>query len=162
MKFLDKINEQWSMLNEADAPISVPGQSPVATPVTDPNVPQDATAPDPNAINPEEGEPVEIAPEGYAGLVRILSKALAMNFPPEALDKIFQTKINAENAISMQTAIEAVIKQNEMYGDNPERLDNPHLKSYINSITPGNFIDKYKQLLALMQKRDPSIKNDTL
>ena len=160
MKFLDKLNEQWSMLDEADAP--APALAQPSAPVADLNMPQDATAPDPNAAAPGEGEPAEIAPEGYAGLVRILAKALAMSFPPEALDEIFQTKIEDENAIPMLTAIEAVIKQNEMYGDNPERLDNPHLKSYINSITPGNFIKKYKQLLTVMKKRDPSIKNDQL
>ena len=147
MKFLDKLNKQWSLLDEAD---TVPAS----------DEPKDAAAPDTNAVPaPEAGKTTEIAPEGYAGLVRILSKALAMSFPPEALDQIFKIKIDADNAIPMQTAIEAVIKQNEMYGDNPERLQNPNVKNYISSINPSNFINRYNHLLAAMKKQDPYIED---
>ena len=59
----------------------------------------------------------------------------------------------------MQTAIEAVIKQNEMYGDNPERLQNPNVKNYISSINPSNFINRYNHLLAAMKKQDPYIED---
>jgi len=145
MKFLDKLNSQWSLLDEAD----------------DASVPTaDATAPDPNAAPaPEAGEPAPVAPEGYVGLVKLLAKAAAMNFPANALDEIFRTEVTAENAFPLQTALEAAIKQNEMYADNPERLDNPNVKNYINGINTGNFINKYKHLLAAMKKQDPYIKD---
>lgn len=146
MKFLDKINEQWNLLGEEGDPNTA---APAST---------DATAPDPTAA-PAADEPVRPTDEGYAGLVKILAKSLAMSFPPEALDKIYQTDIDTNNALPIQTAIEAVIKQNEMYGDNPERLQNPNVRSYIESITPSNFIEKYKHLLNAMKKRDPSIKD---
>jgi hypothetical protein len=60
----------------------------------------------------------------------------------------------------MQTALEAAIKQNEMYADNPERLDNTNVKQFIASINTGNFINKYKQILAAMNKQDPYLKTD--
>lgn len=146
MKFLDKLNQQWSLL-EADDVSSVLDTT-------------DATAPDPDvAPAPAAGEPAQVAPEGYVGLVKLLAKAVAMNFPAGALDEIFRTDITAENAFPMQTALEAAIKQNEMYADNPERLDNPNLKQYVNGINSGNFINKYKHLLSVMKKQDPYIKN---
>lgn len=149
MKFLDKLNQQWSLLDEADD-----AQAPATA---------DAAAPDPNATpEPAAGEPTQVAPEGYVGLVKLLAKAVAMNFPAGALDEIFRTDITAENAFPMQTALEAAIKQNEMYADNPERLDNPYLKQYISSINSGNFINKYKHLLAVMKKQDPYIQDVNL
>lgn len=148
MKFLDKINKQWSLLDEADIPVEDPSMAP------------DATTPDPNATpEPAPGEPAPVAPEGYVGLVKLLAKATAMNFPAGALDEVFRTDITAENAFTMQTALEAAIKQNEMYSDNPERLDNVHVKQYINSVNTGNFINKYKHILAAMKKQDPYIKD---
>jgi hypothetical protein len=151
MKFLDKLNKQWSFLDEADA------TTPEATPETD------ATAPDPNAaVAPEEATVAPVAPEGYVGLVKLLSKAVAMNFPAGALDEIFRTEITAENAFPMQTALEAAIKQNEMYADNPERLDNVHLNQFINSINAKNFISKYEHVLAAMKNQDPYIKDGNI
>ena len=152
MKFLDKLNKQWSLLDEADDT-----QAPA------PDATTDAAAPDPNAAPaPVEGEATPVAPEGYVGLVKLLSKAVAMNFPAGALDEIFRTDITAENAFAMQTALEAAIKQNEMYADNPERLENIHLQKFTNSIKSGNFISKYKHLLAVMKKQDPYLKDVNL
>jgi hypothetical protein len=150
MKFLDKLNTQWSLLDEADD-----AQAPA------PDATADAAAPDPNATpEPAADTTAQVAPEGYVGLVKLLSKAAAMTFPPGALDEIFRTDITAENAFSMQTALEAAIKQNEMYNDNPERLDNINVKKFISSINTGNFINKYKQVLAAMNKQDPYLKSD--
>jgi len=160
MKFLDKLNKQWSLLDEADnIPAPAPTQAPVQSAI--PDVPQDATTPDLNAT-PTEDEPTQVAPEGYVGLVKLLAKATAMNFPAGALDEIFRTEITAENAFPVQTALEAAIKQNEMYSDNPERLDNIHVKQFIDSINTGNFIKKYKQLLAVMHERNPYLKDANL
>jgi len=145
MKFLDKLDRQWSLLDEADNMDNT----------------ADATAPDPNAAPaPEAGEPAQVAPEGYVGLVKLLAKATAMNFPTSALDEIFRTDITAENAFPMQTALEAAIKQNELYSDNPERLQNINYNKFVNSINSGNFINKYKQLLATMKKQDPYLKDE--
>jgi hypothetical protein len=150
MKFLDKLNNQWSLLDEADT-------EPAA------DVATDAAAPDPNAAPaPEVDTPTPVAPEGYVGLVKLLSKAVAMNFPAGALDEIFRTEITAENAFPMQTALEAAIKQNEMYADNPERLDNVHLKEFINSINAKNFIGKYQHVLAAMKNQDPFIRDGNI
>ena len=150
MKFLDKLNSQWSLLDEADD-----------TQAPDTNAEADAAAPDPNAAPaPDNDQPAQVAPEGYVGLVKLLSKAAAMTFPPGALDEIYRTNITAENAFPVQTALEAAIKQNEMYADNPERLDNTNVKQFIASINTGNFINKYKQILAAMNKQDPYLKTD--
>jgi hypothetical protein len=141
MKFIDKLNKQWSQLDEADTS-------------------EDATTPDPTTVpSPEAGQPAPVAPEGYVGLVKLMAKAAAMNFPADALDEIFRTDITRENAFPIQTALEAAIKQNEMYADNPERLDNINVKNYINSINTSNFIARYKHILAAMKKQDPYIKD---
>jgi hypothetical protein len=148
MKFIDRLNEQWSLISEADV-------------APDADSTADAAAPDPNATpEPAAGEPAQVAPEGYVGLVKLLAKATAMNFPAGALDEIFRTDITAENAFPMQTALEAAIKQNEMYSDNPERLQNLNYNKFANSINASNFINKYKQLLAAMKKQDPYIKDE--
>ena len=83
-----------------------------------------------------------------------------MNFPAGALDEIFRTDITVENAFPIQTALEAAIKQNEMYSDNPERLQNINYNKFTNSINSGNFINKYKQLLTAMKKQDPYLKDE--
>lgn len=122
----------------------------------------DAAAPDPNAAPAPAAtdEPTSVAPEGYVGLVKLLVKATAMNFPAGALDEIFRTEVTAENAFPLQTALEAAIKQNEMYADNPERLENVHFKQFSNSINASNFISKYKHILAAMKKQDPYLKDE--
>jgi hypothetical protein len=143
MKFLDKINEQWNLISEEGEPT------------------QDAAVPDPNAPPvPAEGEPTPIAPGGYVDLVKLLAKAMAMNFPAGALDEIFRADITPDNTFSMQTALEAAIKQNEMYADNSERLQNIHYSQFVDSVNTGNFIKKYKQLLTSMKKQDPYLKTD--
>lgn len=127
----------------------------------EPQVPEDAAAPDQAAAAPAEVEgSIEVAPEGYVGLVKLLAKALSMNIPAGAIDEIYRTEVTAENAFPMQTALEAAMKQNEMQADNPERLDNVHFKKYINSINQGNFVNKYKHLLSVMKERDPYIKDE--
>jgi hypothetical protein len=151
MKFLDKLNKQWSLIDEADV------TNPEATSEAD------ATSPNPNAVvSPEEATIASVAPGGYVDLVKLLAKAVAMNFPAGALDEIFRTEITAENAFPMQTALEAAIKQNEMYSDNPERLDNIHLNKFINSVNTNNFIGKYKHVLAAMKIQDPYIKDGNI
>lgn len=142
MKFVTKIKQYTPVFNEAD------------------DNTQDATTPDPNATpnTSTDTTPVQVAPEGYVGLVKLLVKAVAMNFPAGALDEIFRTEITAENAFPIQTTLEAAIKQNEMYADNPERLQNVHYKQFSDSINANNFITKYKQLLSAMKRQDPYIK----
>ena len=150
MKFLDKLNSQWSLLDETGNDV-----------LTNANTVQDAATPDPNAVpEPAADVPAQVAPEGYVGLVKLLSKATAMTFPAGALDEIFRTDITAENAFPVQTALEAAIKQNEMYADNPERLDNIHVKQFISSINTSNFLKRYKHILAAMNKQDPYLKTD--
>ena len=149
MKFLDKLNKQWNLLDEADDTQSS----------TQDNT-EDAATPDPNAQPQAEPATTPVAPEGYVGLVKLLTKAVAMNFPAGALDEIFRTEVTAENAFPMQEALEAAIKQNEMYSDNPERLQNPHLNTFINGINASNFIQKYKHVLQVMKKQNPYIKDE--
>jgi len=144
MKFLNNYNKHLSLFLEVDEVDQA-----------------DATSPDPNATpEPDNSQPTQVAPEGYVDLVKLLAKAVAMNFPAGALDEIFRTGITAESAFSVQTALEAAIKQNEMYGDNPERLQNINYKKFSDSINAGNFIKKYKQLLAVMKQQDPYITNN--
>ena len=121
MKFLEKLNKQWALLDEANKTQDLASDNTT-----------DAAAPDPNAAPaPEAGAPAQVAPEGYVGLVKLLAKATAMNFPAGALDEIFRTDITVENAFPIQTALEAAIKQNEMYSDNPERLQNINYNKFI-------------------------------
>ena len=144
MKFLEKINTQMQLL-EADA--NTQGVVDAAEPATDAS-----------AIAPDSGV-APVAPEGYVDLVKLIAKATAMNFPIGALDEIFRTEITAENAFPMQQALEAAIKQNEMYSDNPERLQNVHYKQFVENINAGNFIQKYKTLLSTLKKQNPYTKD---
>jgi hypothetical protein len=145
MKFLDKINMHMSVLSEADDNVE--------------SSPEDATSPDTTASAPSADSGVtEVAPEGYVDLVKLIAKAVAMNFPAGALDEIFRTEVTAENAFPMQTALEAAIKQNELYSDNPERLQNVHFREYVDGINASNFIQKYKHLIKVMSNNNPYIK----
>jgi hypothetical protein len=146
MKFLDRINAQIQLL-EADVNTSGTEAVDAAEPATDVS-----------AVASDAGV-APVAPEGYVDLVKLIAKATAMNFPAGALDEIFRTEITAENAFPMQQALEAAIKQNEMYSDNPERLQNIHYKQFTDSINPGNFIQKYKTLISTLKKQDPYIKD---
>ena len=134
-------------LLEADANVQGVEVADAAEPAADAS----ATAPDAGVA--------PVAPEGYVDLVKLIAKATAMNFPAGALDEIFRTEITAENAFPMQQALEAAIKQNEMYSDNPERLQNIHYREFVDSINPSNFIQKYKTLVSTLKKQNPYIKD---
>ena len=141
MKFLDIVNSQLSLINEADETAA------------------DATAPDPN-VQPTpapvgDKQKIPVAPEGYVDMVRLLVKATAMNFPAGALDELYRTNITEENAFDVQKAITGTLKQYEMSEDNAERLNNPHYKQFVDSINPKNFIEKLKTLESIINKQDP-------
>ena len=134
--------------------------------------PQDAAQPAPQAggdIAPtpvsmptpgdQKQQPVNVPPEGYVDIVRLLSKALVMTIPTEAVDSMWTTPITKENAETMREGIQNAIKENENYEDNPERLENPHFKQFYNSINEKNFTQKYKQILSIMKRysADPKL-----
>ena len=144
MSFLKKYQQYLSLVTEQD------GQD---------VQPQDATAPDAAAAVPTANEPATVAPEGYVNLVKILSKALAMNIPVGNIDALFATnEVTPENAFTTQDEIEKFLKENEVQADNPERLDNPNYKKFVNSINGTNFEQKLKQLVSAMAQKDPSVK----
>lgn len=148
MKFLDLIEKHRPLILEQD-----PGADAVQ--------PEDATTPDPNATPEPEagaGQPAQVAPEGYVDMVRMLIKATAMNFPTGALDELYRTEVTKENAFIIQKAVEVAIKQNELYADNPERLEDPNFKRFADSVNPNNFIEKLKQIEAVIKKQDPYAK----
>jgi hypothetical protein len=124
---------------------------------------QDASAPDPNAVPPqpeikEEPKQVAIPPEGYVNLVRMVAKALVMDVPASEIDTILSGQdITKENALNMQKGLDAVLKDNEIKSDNPERLQNPNYKKFVESINERNFMQKYNLLLDIMKKRSPYI-----
>lgn len=149
MTFNDKLKAIMSLLSEA--------------PQQDMNT-QDAAAPAPAAEQPApapaKDQPVTILPEGYVDMVRMLAKALVMNIPAGSIDALFTTPISRENATQVREGLQDAINTNENFEDNPQKLDNPHLKTFINSINENNFMSKYKQLLSVMQKysNDPKLK----
>lgn len=147
MSFTDKLKEVLSTLTEA--------------PQQDMNT-QDAAAPAPAAEQPQptEGQPTAIPPEGYVDMVRMLAKALVMNVPAGSIDALFTTPITKENATQVREGLQDAISTNENYADNPQKLENPNLKRFINSINENNFMQKYKSLLSVMQKysNDPKLK----
>lgn len=147
MSFTDKLKEVLSTLTEA--------------PQQDMNT-QDAAAPAPTAEQPQpaEGQPAAIPPEGYVDMVRMLAKALVMNVPAGSIDALFTTPITKENATQVREGLQDAISTNENYADNPQKLENPNLKRFTNSINENNFMQKYKSLLSVMQKysNDPKLK----
>ena len=138
MKFIDIINNYRDILTEQDE-----NQAPVASE-------QDAAEP-----APAEG-PTAVAPEGYVDLVRLLVKATAMNFPVGALDELYRMDVTQENAFTVQKAIVATLKQYEATGDNQERLENPNYKRFIDSVNPGNFIERLKTVKSIIDNRSPN------
>jgi hypothetical protein len=127
------------------------------------NVGQDAAAPDPSAASQPEPQgttqQVNIPPEGYVNLVRMIAKALVMNIPAGEIDTLLSgQEITQENAFEIQDGLKRVIKDNEVKNDNPERLQNPNFKRFEDSINEGNFMQKYEVLLNKMKKRSPYIK----
>lgn len=148
MTFNETLSKYTSLLNEQD---------PVA---------QDAAAPAPAAEQPKPAptspkeQTVSLPPEGYVDMVRLLSKALIMNIPAGSIDALFTTPITKENATQVREGLQDAILTNENYEDNPQRLENPHYKAFVNSINEKNFMSKYKEILSKMQKfsNDPKLK----
>ena len=141
MKFADRIDNYLSLLNEQD-------------PGTDAAPAADATTPDPNAAPaaaPGEQQPVEVAPEGYVDLVKLLVKATAMNFPEGDLDQLYQTAVTKENAFIVRDAVKSAISSYE--GDNMTRLDNPNFNSFLNSITKNNLYLKLDKIKSIINSR---------
>jgi len=130
--------------------------------VGEPN-PQDATTPAPNedpAVNPQiKTPPQALPPEGYVDLVRLLAKALIMNIPSGSIDTLFTTTITRENVENIREGLQEAISQNLNYEDNPERLDNPHFKQFVDTINEDNFMAKYKQILSAMKRYSNDVKS---
>jgi len=126
----------------------------------EPNL-QDAAAPapseDPVASPQIKTKPQALPPEGYVDLVRLLAKALIMNIPSGSIDTLFTTEITRENVENIREGLQEAINQNLNYEDNPERLDNPHFKNFVNSINESNFMAKYKQILSMMKRYSSDI-----
>jgi len=127
--------------------------------------PQDAAEPAPQQQQAEPqpaatAEPAAIPPEGYVDMVRMLAKALVMNVPAGSIDALFSAPVTKENAIQVREGLQDAIATNENFEDNPQKIENPNFKSFINSINENNFMVKYKQILTTMQKfsNDPKLK----
>ena len=143
MRFLEKLNEYV---------VSLEQNEPAA--VTEPEA-----APAPEA--PAKPERLEIAPEGYTEMVRLLAKALVINVSPDAIDNLFSTKITGENVEAIREGLEDLINTSGNYSDNPERMENPRVKEFINSINENNFMSKYKQVIDMMKKYSNDIDINT-
>jgi len=145
MKFLSSYEKYCNLVKEqADEPIdAAEPAAPQAQPV----------------IEPPEQKQVNIPPEGYVNLVRMMAKALVMNIPAEDLDTLMQGgEITQENAFEMEKGLGAVIKDSEIREDNPERLENPNFKKFIDSINENTFMQKYNYILSIMKKKSPYLK----
>ena len=143
MRFLEKLNEYVVSLEQDEQTVAVE--------------PETAQAPE-TAAKPER---VEIAPEGYTEMVRLLAKALVINVPPDAIDNLFSTKITGENVEAIREGLEDLINTSGNYSDNPERVENPRVKEFINSINENNFMSKYKQVIDMMKKYSNDIDINT-
>ena len=143
MRFLEKLNEYVVSLEQNEQAA-----------VTEPEAAQAPEA----AAKPER---VEIAPEGYTEMVRLLAKALVINVPPDAIDNLFSTKITGENVEAIREGLEDLINTSGNYSDNPERVENPRVKEFINSINENNFMSKYKQVINMMKKYSNDIDTNT-
>ena len=143
MRFLEKLNEYVVSLEQDEQTVAVE--------------PETAQTPE-AAAKPER---VEIAPEGYTEMVRLLAKALVINVPPDAIDNLFSTKITGENVEAIREGLEDLINTSGNYSDNPERVENPRVKEFINSINENNFMSKYKQVIDMMKKYSNDIDINT-
>lgn len=143
MRFLEKLNEYVVSLEQNEQAV-----------VTEPEAAQAPEA-------PAKPERVEIAPEGYTEMVRLLAKALVINVPPDAIDNLFSTKITGENVEAIREGLEDLINTSGNYSDNPERVENPRVKEFINSINENNFMSKYKQVINMMKKYSNDIDINT-
>lgn len=124
---------------------------------------QDAAVPDPAVAQQQpESEPVtqqvNVPPEGYVNLVKMIAKALVMNIPAGEIDTLLSGgEITKENTFEIQNALKVVLKDNEVKEDNVERLNNPNYKKFVDSINENNFMQKYNKILSIMKKRSPYI-----
>jgi hypothetical protein len=143
MRFLEKLNEYVVSLEQDE-------QTAVAAPEAEPT---------PEA--PAKPEKVEVAPEGYTEMVRLLAKALVINVPPDAIDNLFSTKITGENVEAIREGLEDLINTSGNFSDNPERMENPRVKEFINSVNENNFMSKYKQVIDMMKKYSNDIDINT-
>lgn len=144
MNFLEKYNNFMSVLSEQDQP-----QPPV-----------DAAAPDSNAQPQQNSDtgPQAVAPEGYVSMVKMLAKALAMDIPAGEIDAIFTgNNVTKENAFEMQNELKKAMNENEAQSDNIERLNNPNLNKFIESIDENNFMQKYDVILNAMKLKSPYV-----
>lgn len=141
MTFTEKVEKLLSTIKEAD------------------EQPQDATTPAPQAQAPvvQDQAPAALPPEGYVDMVRLLAKALVMNVPAGSIDALFSVPIAQENAIAVREGLQDAINTNSNYEDNPERLSNPNLKKFEDSINENNFMQKYKQLLDMMKQHSTNV-----
>jgi hypothetical protein len=138
MSFLQKLNEYvLSLEQDENQPVA---DAPEATPAAKPEAAK------------KEVVKQEVAPEGYTELVRLLAKALVMNVPPDAIDGLFSQKITGENAENIREGLEELINTSTNYQDNPERIENPHFKDFLNSINENNFYSKLKHIITSMKK----------
>lgn len=116
---------------------------------------QDAADPAPQQAAPAEQpktEPTTVPPEGYVDMVRLLAKALVMTIPAGSIDTILTTPVTKENATTVREALQDAISINDNYADNPQRIENPHAKEFIESINERNFMAKYKEILNVMKR----------
>jgi len=141
MTFTEKVEKLLSTIKEAD------------------EQPQDATTPAPQAQAPvaQAQAPAALPPEGYVDMVRLLAKALVMNIPAGSIDALFSEPIAQENAIAVREGLQDAINTNANYEDNPERLSNPNLQKFEDSINENNFMQKYKQLLDMMKQHSTNV-----
>jgi len=138
MRFLQKLNEYVVSLEQDEQTLDTQ-----ATPAASAE-----PAPEPK----KEIQKVDVAPEGYTEMVRLMAKALVMNVPPEAIDDLFTTKITGENVEAVREGLEDLINTSSNYQDNPERLENIHFKTFVNSINEKNFYNKFKEIVGMMKK----------
>jgi hypothetical protein len=143
MRFLEKLNEYVVSLEQNEQTVAT---EPEAVPAPE---------------TPAKPEKVEVAPEGYTEMVRLLAKALVINVPPDAIDNLFSTKITGENVEAIREGLEDLINTSGNYSDNPERMENPRVKEFINSVNENNFMSKYKQVIDMMKKYSNDIDINT-
>jgi len=135
MRFLQKLNEYVVSLEQDEQSINA-----------------QAAPAEPAPKTKKEIQKVDVAPEGYTEMVRLMAKALVMNVPPEAIDDLFTTKVTGENVEAIREGLEDLINTSSNYQDNPERLENPHFKTFYNSVNEKNFYKKFKEVVSMMKK----------
>jgi len=151
MSFISKYSNYIKLLSEQpESAIPQPNDAATPAPVSNQQVGDE---------QPQEQQQVNVPPEGYVNLVRMIAKALVMNIRASEIDTLLSgQEITTENAFEIQNALKKVMNDNDVKEDNPERLENPNFKKFENSINENNFMQKYNDLLDIMKKRSPYIK----